>query len=85
MFFDLPDIFLFRRAWSLNQNVFAMKVVEETFRQLLQMVWCLWFKLIFLHIDEDFEINGIRPKFLSLILTGNFCIGVTERCSQKKS
>ena len=38
-------------------NVFAMKFVEETFRQLLQMVWCLWLKLIFVYLDEDFEIN----------------------------
>ena len=34
-----------------------MKVVEETFLQLLQMVCCLWLKQIFVYIDEDFEIN----------------------------
>ena len=39
-----------------------MKVVEETFRQLLQMVWCLSLEWIFVYIDEDFEINWIRPK-----------------------
>ena len=39
-----------------------MKVVEETFHQLLQMVWCLWVKQIFVYIDEDFEINWISLK-----------------------
>ena len=39
------------------KNVFAMKVVEESFRQLLQKVWCLWRKQIFVYIDEDFAIN----------------------------
>ena len=29
-----------------------MKVVEETFRQLLQKVLFLWHKLIFVYIDE---------------------------------
>ena len=38
-----------------------MKVVEETFRQLLQMIWCLWHKPIFVQKDEDFEIKLIRP------------------------
>ena len=47
-----------------------MKVVEKNFRQLLQKVLCLWRKKIFVYIDEDFEINGIRPKFLRLLLTG---------------
>ena len=47
-----------------------MKSVEETLRQLLQMIWCLWLKSIFVYIDEDFEINQIRPIFLSLLLTG---------------
>ena len=37
-----------------------------------------------MHIDEDFAINGIRPKFLSLLLTGITRIGVTERGSFKK-
>ena len=39
-----------------------MKVVEENFRQLLQKVLCLWRKQIFVYLDEDFAINGIRPK-----------------------
>ena len=47
-----------------------MKVVEKNFRQLLQKVLCLWRKQIFVYIDEDFEINGIRPNFLRLLLTG---------------
>ena len=39
-----------------------MKVVEETFRQLLQMVWCLWLKWIFVYVDEDFEIIEFIPS-----------------------
>ena len=61
-----------------------MKVVEENFRQLLQKVLCLWRKQIFVYIDEDFAINWIRPKFLSLLMTGIIRIGVTERGSFKK-
>ena len=61
-----------------------MKVVEENFRQLLQKVLCLWHKGFFVYIDEDFAINCIRPKFLSLLMTGIFRIGVTERGSFKK-
>ena len=61
-----------------------MKVVVENFRQLLQKVLCLWRKQIFVYIDEDFAINEIRPKFLSLLLTGITRIGVTERGSFKK-
>ena len=61
-----------------------MKVVEENFRQLLQKVLCLWHKQIFVYIDEDFAINWIRPKFLSLLMTGIIRIGVTERGSFKK-
>ena len=60
-----------------------MKVVEENFRQLLQKVLCLWHKQIIVYIDEDFAINGIRPKFLSLLLTGITRIGVTKRGSFK--
>ena len=60
-----------------------MKVVEETFRQLLQKGLCLWRKQIFVYIDEGFAINRIRP-FLSLLLTGKIHIGVTERGSFKK-
>ena len=61
-----------------------MKVVEKNFSQLLQKVLCLWRKQNFVYIDEDFAKNGIRPKFLSLLLTGITCIGVTERGSFKK-
>ena len=60
-----------------------MKVVEVNFRQLLQKVLCLWRKQMFVYIDEDFAINGILPKFLSLLLTGITRIGVTERGSFK--
>ena len=62
-----------------------MKVVEENFRrQLLQKVLCLWRKEIFVYIDEDFAINSVRSKFLSLLMTGIFRIGVTERGSFRK-
>ena len=61
-----------------------MKVVEENFRQLLQKVLCLWDKQIFVYKDEDFAINWIRLKFLSLLLTGIIRKGVTERGSFKK-
>ena len=60
-----------------------MKVVEENFRQ-PQKVLCLWHKQIFVYIDEDFAINWIRPKFLSLLMTGIIRKGVTERGSFKK-
>ena len=36
-----------------------------------------------MYIDEDFAINCIRPKFLSLLMTGIIRIGVTERGSFK--
>ena len=62
-----------------------MKVVEENFRQLLRKVLCLCRTQIFVYIDEDFAINGIRPKFLSLLLTGITHIGITERGSFKKN
>ena len=61
-----------------------MKVVEENFRQLLQKVLCLWRKQFFVYIDENFAINWIRPKFLSLLMTGIIRIGVAERGSFKK-
>ena len=64
--------------------MFALKIVEENFRQLLQKVLCLWCKQIFVYIDEVFSINLIRPKFLSLLMTGIIRIGVTERGSFKK-
>ena len=56
-----------------------MKVVDENFRQLLHKVLCLWRKQIYVYIDEDFAINRIRPKFLSLLMTGIIRIGMTER------
>ena len=56
-----------------------MKFVEETFRQRLQKVLCLWRKQIFVYIYKDFAINWICPKFLSLLMTGKIRIGVTER------
>ena len=56
-----------------------MKVVEEIFRQLLQKVLCLWHKQKFVYIDEDFAKELIRPKFLSLLMTGIIRIGVTEK------
>ena len=36
------------------------------------------------YIDEEFAINGIQPKFLSLFLTGKFPGGVTERVRLKR-
>ena len=60
-----------------------MKVVEENFRQLLQKVLRLLNKQICVYIDEDFAINRIRPKFLSLLMTGIIRIGVRERGSFK--
>ena len=33
---------------------------------------------IFVYIDEEFAINGIHPKFLSLLMTGIFPRGMTE-------
>ena len=61
-----------------------MKVVEENFRQFLQTVLCLSRKQIFVYIDEDFAINRIRLKFLSLLMTGIIRTGMTERGSFKK-
>ena len=37
-----------------------------------------------MYIDEDFAINLIRPKFLSLLMTGIIRIGVTQRGGFKK-
>ena len=61
-----------------------MRVVDETFRQLLQKVWCLWCKQICVYIDEHFAINLIRPKFLSILLAGKIRIGVAEMGSLEK-
>ena len=38
----------------------------------------------FVNIDEEFAINGIQPKFQSLLLTGKFCRGMTERAGLKE-
>ena len=48
------DIFFYLQFY---QNLFRMKVVEETFRQLLQKVCCVWHKQIYVYVDEDFAIN----------------------------
>ena len=40
---------------------------------------------VFVYIDEDFAISLIRPKFLSFLMTGKICIGVTERGSFKEN
>ena len=61
-----------------------MKVVHENSRQFLQKVQSLWLKQIFVHIGEEFAINGIQPKFLSLLLTGKFRRGMTERVRLKR-
>ena len=37
----------------------------------------------FVYIVEEFAINGIRPKFLSLLLTGKFRRGMTKRVPLK--
>ena len=59
-----------------------MKVVEETFPQLLQKVLCLWRKQIFVYIDKDFAINSIRPKVLSLLLTGKIRMSQCQNSSK---
>ena len=38
----------------------------------------------FVYIDEDFAINLIHPKFLSLLLTDRIRIDMTERGILKK-
>ena len=40
---------------------------------------------MYIHVDEDFAINGIHPKFLCLLLTDKIRIGMTERGSSKNS
>ena len=62
----------------------TIKAVQENYRQFLQEVQSLWRKQIFVYIDEEFAINGIQPKFLSLLLTGKFHRGVTERVHLKR-
>ena len=61
-----------------------MKAEEENFRQLLQKVWYLWRKEIFMYIDDNFAKNLIHPKFQSILLTDKIYIGVKERRSLKK-
>ena len=61
-----------------------MKVVEESFRQLLQKVLCLWRKQIFVYIKLKILLNCFRPKFQNILMTGIIRIGVTERGSFKK-
>ena len=43
-------------VFNFSKRRFAMKVVEENFRQLLQKILCLWRKQIFMYIDEDYAI-----------------------------
>ena len=62
----------------------AMKVVQENECQFLQKVRSLWRKRIFVYIDEEFAINRVQPKFLSILLTGKFRRGVTERVPLKR-
>ena len=61
-----------------------MKVVQENKRLFLQNIQSLWRKQIFVYIGDKFAINGISPKFLSLLLTGKFRSGVTERVRLNK-
>ena len=44
----------------------------------------MWRKQIFVYIDEEFAINEFQPKFLSLLLTGKFRSGVTEKVRLKR-
>ena len=39
---------------------------------------------IFVYIDKEFAINGIHPKFLSLLMTGIFPRGMTELVCLKR-
>ena len=61
-----------------------MNVVQENKRQFLQKVQSFWRKKIFVYIDEEFAINGIQPNFLSLLLTGKFRRGLTEKVCLKR-
>ena len=36
-------------------------------------------------MDENFAMNLIRPKFLSLLLTGKICIGMDRKGYSKKN
>ena len=61
-----------------------MKIVEKKKRRFLQEVRSLWHKQNFVYIDEGFAIDLIQPNFLSLLLTGKFRRGVTERVRLKR-
>ena len=61
-----------------------MKVVQEISDQFIQKVRSLWRYQIFVYIDEEFVINGIQPKFLSVLFTGKFRRGVPERVRLKR-
>ena len=39
---------------------------------------------MFVYINEELAINGIQPKFLSLLLTGKFRRAVAERVRLKR-
>ena len=61
-----------------------MKIVPENKRQFLQKVRSLWRKQICVYLDDEFAINGIQPKFQSLLLAGKFRRGLTERIRLKR-
>ena len=44
----------------------------------------MWPKQIFVYKDENFAMNLIRPKFLSLLLTDEICIGVDRKVYSQK-
>ena len=77
MFFTLifgDNFFIFNYRNCIHDE----NCTEKT-RLFLQKVGSLWRKQISVYIDEEFAINMVQPKFLSLLLTGKFGRGVTER------
>ena len=60
-----------------------MKLVED-FLTISPKGLVLVVQTVFVYIAEDFAINYIRPKFLSLLLTVKIRIGVAEKGSLKK-
>ena len=61
-----------------------MKVVQKNKRQFLEKRFeVCGANSFFVYIDDEFAINGIQPKFPSLLLTGKFRRGVTERARLK--
>ena len=71
-----------------------MKVVEETFRQLLQKVLCLWRKQIFVYIDEDFakiefvlnfQVFYWQVKFVWAWQNGVVSKNIRKRCISRSS